>query len=302
MMEQYVTVSLNHAEQDIILPQPISFSPEHCVEVGIAHLQLPTSNIFSNVTDDEDYIKAGVYKKYKTKHLRLFNTLPIDYQLNHILDLYRYKSYFNYEDGCFHATIHQKYFMVVSEKLRHELGMPDTKIEGRVTGEKRTSRFTSDKRSEYLDFYSTHAKKTLFRIEGKHYATASSIRNAFMSQGVHITAAGKIEPQVHLTQVIISPSLRRKLIYDQPIYQIMLYSNIIECSNVGDAFAPLFKMIPCQHQRSLPELSFEHVQYKRLLHTSELNHLHFKVCDDVGQRISFKGIITITLHLRDASC
>jgi hypothetical protein len=102
--------------------------------------------------------------------------------------------------------------------------------------------------------------------------------------------------------VSMSPALKKKLFQDKPINQIMLYSDTIEASNVGDNYAPLVKMIPFNRNKEHPiPITFQHVQYKRLLRTTELNHLHFKVCDDAGHLIDFVGTISLTLHIRNAS-
>jgi hypothetical protein len=227
-MEHYITVSLKHPEQDIILPQPISFNGE--AEMGIVDLQMPTSNTFSHMTD-KDVVKVDTFTKYKKNHLILVPDKPIDEQINAIFSTDRLKSMFSYEDGCFRANIPSKYFVAVSDALQNDMGMPKRKIKHRVTGKKRSRNIADTlERSEYVYlYYVKQQEKKEYRVEKKYYPTALDVRNAFKALGVYIDSEGKLQKTFEMGLFsFISPTLREKLIQDQPIYQIMLYSNIIE--------------------------------------------------------------------------
>ena len=136
--EEYIPISLSQPEQNITLQHPVYFSSEK--EIGIVECRLPQS--IGNITQD-DYIKLAVHKKYPRKYLRLIKGKPLHEKLNIILEENGYKSSVQYEEDHFVASIDPKYFLVISEALAADLGLPK-KLIGVIRGRPVPKHFTSD--------------------------------------------------------------------------------------------------------------------------------------------------------------
>ncbi len=85
----------------------------------------------------------------------------------------------------------------------------------------------------------------------------------------------------------------------QGFYSLYVYCNLIEPQMVGDALAPLLRIVPIRGQtgdlvtRSYENVNYHPVQLKRF-DTVELD-----IRDDTGHKVSFeRGKVVVTLHFR----
>lgn len=88
---------------------------------------------------------------------------------------------------------------------------------------------------------------------------------------------------------------------DLPIHAMMLYSNIVKHSIVGDSLHPILKVVPFEYakDRNKMNFSFENIQYFRL-GTREVSSITIYLFDDTGRKLPLldRGRTLITLHFK----
>jgi hypothetical protein len=263
----------------------------------VVDLKLPRSDAFTSMTD-RDWIKIEKFQKHKSIEVKLNVAESFIHQINHAL--IQNFSELTYTKGRFKIDVDPRYFLIISKQLQLELGMPSRKIVGKVTGTSIKTEIVNEERIDYLDFYEKVPKKKTYRIPPRYYQTAKEIRQEFARQGLNISESGDIIRQDDIGFILVSSSLRKKLVQDQAFSQILLFCKAVAPSHVGDEHLPLLKIIPLNRTNE-NHFSLEQPQYKALTHASELNQLQFKLTNEQGHAINFSGNIILSLHIRNVS-
>ena len=82
---------------------------------------------------------------------------------------------------------------------------------------------------------------------------------------------------------------------------LLVLTDIVEDSFVGDTFSPVLRALPIQHVGQNEMMSYEcfPVIYKKVLRR-EIESIHVRLVDDVGRRLPFtgRGRVALTLHFK----
>ena len=291
-----------------ILASPVTLSGDW--EVGLSEINIPGS--FLNIGKEDAWFRTVQFLPGARK---IDDQVSKDalIRLKGIVNIYKIEP-FN------RIRLKSHYYIKVNGNI---LGLPEI-----LYGDKKKIFLTQSPSEEFsgkFEIFEAATKEKKYEIESRHYTSIEEIikevnlkaSNAFKLTLINGKVVCEFSEVCHVVQ--FSFQLASMLGFRHHSVQkhvnrahflpdmspgfnaIMVYTDFIEESHVGDIQAPLLRLLPKLNVNSNESMSYEcyPIQYKKILQ-HEISHIRIVLRDDTGRKLSFQddGRVSLTLHVR----
>ena len=287
-MHEYLRFTLDSASDRISLSRYIHLRGP--LEVGLLEIILPPQMV---VIDESDTVTTLISNQLQPMSRKWIQFQPGKTKTSVIRNALKYwkNIAIQFKHNHFEISLPPGHAMRLPEPLARSLGMP-TLLYGRVEGRSGTPNRATEKLGQYLEIISVVARE--HSIPVGDYQNAALIREAFSKQGIELTDNAEVVPKPLFLKTIVSLSLIEKL---QCFTCIMLMTDMVEPSVVGDRLLPLLKWWPSHERFNVSRTP----HYKKVRMRGQLASCHFQLVNECGHPLHFSGKIHLTLDVRDAS-